>query len=365
MGSGAVAIPAMTAAQGAAGAAGGTVGGAAPAAAAAGPPADMLDAGGRIAPTIGSGGGAQTGGASPLQIGPGGKYGGIEGAGGSRSFPGGGSQISGVPDDWLPYQVPKTGFGRFAQRLGGADPAARNAEFLANKQRFGMETAMDMEKQARSEQGMWNRQKDEQGFQQGQQARRTQAERDAERERRGFISQHDWNMAQWRAQNEERLKNLDRMEERAARFNSYDPIVQEDTAAQMREAQLGRMQAPVGVGSGMLWDYRNPSQIGVIDRGSDPYTTLGAGGEIVSVPARQPGVNFVPIGGGSSMPMAAPQSNVPQVNPNNLEFVAPPMQPPIGTQQPAAPSGGFLDTLGRWLRTQGGSRPGMYPSSPR
>ena len=57
---------------------------------------------------------------------------------------------------------------------------------------------------------------------------------------------------------------------------------------------------------------------------------------------------------------------IPQVNPNNLDFVAPPMQPPVGTQQPpAAGAGGFLDTLGRWLRTQGGSRPGMYPSSPR
>lgn len=371
-GSGANAIPAMTAAAGGAGAAGGTVGGAAPTVAA--PTVDPIIAEGEpMTPTIsgsvgaggnvagagggsgplGGSGGAQVGGTKPLEVGAGGRYGGTE-RDGSRPTA---SQISGVPDDWLPYKVPTNGFERAMQRWGGNDPAARNAEFLANKQKFGMQQAMEMEKQARSEQGMWNRQKDDQNFRQGQQQRRTQAERDAERERRGFQVVRENQQNEWAAKNADRVNTLNRMEDRADKYGTYDPIVQQDTANQMREAQLKRLQAPVSVGAGMVWDPNNPGSIGVIDRGADAFNTIGQGGNIIPIPARPPGISFSPMGG--SVPPApappAPAPNAsgvyPTANPANLSYT----QPATGGN-PA-----WLDTI---LQRISGGRPNMY-SAPR
>lgn len=377
MGSGAVAIPAMTGAAGAAGAAGGTVGGAGAAlpTAAAGPAVDPILAEGEpMAPTVGStagtmganpsgsgmGGGAQSGGTSPQQISAGGKYGGTE-RDNSRPTA---AQISGVPDDWLPYKVPKTGFGRFAQRLGGADPAARNAEFLMNKQKYGMEAAMDMEKQARESADRFGLQKDDQQFQQGQQQRRTQAERDAERDRRGFVVQQQNAQNVWTAKNQEYNRKMDTMEAQHGETGSYDPIVQNDFYTQRREAQLGALRRPVGMGAGMFYDPQY-EQIGMIQDPVKPSVSLGQDGSIINNPGSPGGVRFVPRGGYGEEPQMMPPTQppmgggggMPRVDPNNLQFMQ-----PVGATN-TAPAGP-MDLISQTIRRIQGSRPFMY-SSPR
>lgn len=367
MGSGAVAIPAMTGAAGAAGAAGGTVGGAIPDAVVTAEGAPMADAagaagGGVAAGGLGGGaGGSPTAPQSPQQIGPGGKYGGTEGAGGMKPTMRA-SEISGVPDDWLPYKVPNSGFGRFVQRWGGEDPAAGNARFIANKQQFGMQKAMQMEQDARASADRFGLQKDDQQFQQGQQQRRTQAERDLERDRRGFQVARENQQNEWTAKNQDRIANLNRMEDRYDKFGSYDPIVQQDTADQIRAAQLSKLQAPIGLTGGGIWDPNNPGMIGMPDRGSDPMNTIGPDNKIISIPGRPPGFTFTPLGGSTTQAaptMIPPQGmgGAPMADPSRLQYL-----PPTGSAPQTAV--GPMDEVSRILQRLAGSRPTMY-SAPR
>ena len=379
MGSGAVAIPAMTGATGAAGAAGGTVGGAIPdsVVTAEGAPMETgATAGGGVAAGgLGGGaGGSPTAPQSPQQIGPGGKYGGTEGAGGMRPTMRA-SEISGVPDDWLPYKVPNSGFGRFLQRWGGEDPAAGNARFIANKQQFGMQKAMQMEQDARASADKFKLQDKDQQFQSGENQKRTQAERDLERERRGFQIRRENDQNEWTAKNQDRIANLNRMEENFSRFGyTYDPIEQQDYIAKQREyeakvrdSQLKRLQAPIGLSGGGFFDPETDT-LGMPDRGEEPKLIGYKPGttEPITTPGRSPGFVLTPRGGApvpvpvpAPTPIIPPQGSggMPAVDPSRLQYL-----PPTGGAAPqAAAQESFFDSI---LKRISGGRPNMY-STPR
>lgn len=364
MGSGAVAIPAMTGATGAAGAAGGTVGGAIPdsVVTAEGAPMETgaVAGGGVAAGGLGGGaGGSPTAPQSPQQIGPGGKYGGTEGAGGMRPTMRA-SEISGVPDDWLPYKVPETGFGRFIQRWGGEDPAAGNARFIANKQQFGMQKAMQMEQDARASADKFGLQEKDQQFQGGQNDKDRETRERMAREARGFSDQQRVATEKWTAARQDYTDKMNRMHEQADKYGgSYDPIVQQDYAQQVRDAQLSKLHAPVGLTGGGIWDPQTDT-IGMPDRGSDPMNTIGPNNTILTIPGRPPGFVFTPRGV-STPTMIPPQGmgggGMPAVDPSRLQY----LPPTSGAAPQAAAQESFFDSI---LKRISGGRPNMY-SAPR
>lgn len=341
MGSGAVAIPAMTAATGAAGAAGGTVGGAtaaAPASSATGSPigsvtggaTDFGEATGSIGamgkmPTGGAGG-MQVGGSKPLEVGPGQRYGGTDGAsrGGWQQNTGDISEGEPMPpkpaDEWLPYKVPKTGFGRFAQRLGGQDPALGNSRYLANKYQLGEQKAMQIELENQKFNNQNSLQQRQQQHQSSESAKDREAKERLLREQRGIDATRDEN--EWRFRNaihqnemQQRARelayrqseaNLGRMEERAGTLGTYDPILQNDRLNQLYSR---RAMAPQPIGSNAFWSPENPDSINLLDRGADAYTDMGnpdMGIKPRTIPARPPGIISSTIGGSGAIPNLPP-----------------------------------------------------------
>ena len=392
MGSGAVAIPAMTAATGAAGAAGGTVGAAtaaAPASSATGSPigsvtgnaTDFGEAAGSIGTTgkmpTGGAGGMQVGGSKPLEVGPGQRYGGTGGTGRESGWQGNtGDVAEGDPmppkpaEEWLPYKVPKSGFGRFAQRLGGNDPALGNSRYLANKYQFGEQKAMQMEMQQNQFNQQNQMQNSQQSHQSGESAKARQAQEEQERERRGWQAQRDANQFTFQNaihQNEmqqrarelaqrQSAQNTERMDTLAGSTGTYDPILQNDRLNQLYNQ---RVNAPHPIGSNAFWSPENPDSINILDRGADPSFDMGDPSRGIAprmVPARPPGVISQTIGGSGAMP-AAPAGPV-QVDPSRLQFM-----PPAAAPAPAANLSPVYSWADRLMDQYIPGRPVRYPTA--
>lgn len=385
MGSGAVAVPAMTAATGAAGAAGGTVGGAtatAPASSATGSAigsvtggaTDFGEATGSIGATgkvpMGGAGGMQVGGGKPLEVGPGQRYGGTGGSGGGSAWQQNTGDLSeGDPmppkpaSEWLPYEVPKSGFGRFLQRLGGNDPALGNSRYLANKQMFGEQKAMQMELENQRYNNQNKLQQSQQAHSSGESAKARQAQEEQERARRGWEATRDANRFTFenaihvnelnqRARElayRQSEANLGRMDALAGSTGTYDPIAQQDRLNQLYNR---RANAPQPLGSNAFWSPQDPNNIGIFDRGAD--ASLGEGGTII--PPRPPGIISSTIGGSGQMP-AAPAGPV-QVDPSRLQFM-----PPAPASAPAANLSPVYSWADRLMDQYIPGRPVRYPTA--
>jgi len=386
MGSGAVAVPAMTAATGAAGAAGGTVGAAtaaAPASSATGSPigsvtgnaTDFGEATGSIGamgkmPTGGAGG-MQVGGSKPLEVGPGQRYGGTGGAGersGWQQNTGDVSEGDAMPaapaQEWLPYKVPKTGFGRFAQRLGGQDPALGNSRYLANKYQLGEQKAMQMELENQRFGNQSQLQQSQQSHSSSESTKARQAQEEQERERRGWQAQRDANQFTFQNaihQNEmqararelaqrQSTQNVERMDTLVGSTGTYDPILQNDRLNQLYSR---RATAPQPIGSHAFWSPENPDSINLIDPGQDK-PSIGEGGTII--PPRPPGIIPQTIGGSGAMP-ATPAGPV-QVDPSRLQFT-----PPAAASAPAANLSPVYSWADRLMDQYIPGRPVRYPTA--
>jgi len=402
MGSGAVAIPAMTAATGAAGAAGGTVGAAtaaAPASSATGSPigsvtgnaTDFGEATGSIGATgkvpMGGAGGMQVGGGKPLEVGPGQRYGGTGGSGGGESAwrQNTGDISEGEPmppkpaEEWLPYKVPKSGFGRFAQRLGGNDPALGNSRYLTNKYQFGEQKAMQMEMQQNQFNQQNQMQNSQQSHQSGESAKARQAQEEQERERRGWQTQRDANQFTFQNaihQNEmqqrarelaqrQSAQNTERMDTLAGSTGTYDPILQNDRLNQLYNQ---RVNAPHPIGSNAFWSPENPDSINILDRGADPSFDMGDPSRGIAprmVPARPPGVISQTIGGSGAMPNLPPMPGAGlggsgiYADPSRLQYN------PATDPTPNFRAGPMANSLDALLEKFGGRRPLTYPAAPR